>query len=210
MISRLKGRIEEVREHSIILSVDDLSYEILVPISILKTFVLKEEIELTTIHFYQLEGNRINPILIGFRNEIEKEFFTQLITVTGVGAKIAVRALKYPIPQIAIAIDRGDERFLSSLPGIGRQKARQIIAKLQGKVAKYALVREEEVKIAPVKPDIRDEALEILLQLQYKKKEAEEMIQKAMLRNPSLQNVEELLNEIYRVKISENGRKEDK
>lgn len=205
MISKLRGKVEEIRENSILLEVDSLSYEVLVPFSILKSYTPGEEIELRVLHFYQVEGNKINPLLIGFRNQVEKEFFIQLTTVSGVGARVAVRALKYPISQIAIAIDQGDEKFLSSLPGIGKQKARQIIAKLQGKVGKYALVKEKKTAGAIARPDIREEALEILLQLEYKKKEAEEMIEQALVSNPEIENVEELLNQIYRVKVSGNG-----
>lgn len=202
MISKLKGRIEQIREFSLILEVNHIAYEVFVPISILYTFKQNQNIELYTMHYYHQEGNKLTPFLIGFRNEIEREFFEHLIGVSGIGPKTAVKALKYPISQIAIAIDKGDERFLSALPGIGRQRARQIIAKLQGKVGKYALVREGEKKISTISSDIREEALEILLKLEYKKKEAEEMIEQALIHNPNITSCEELLNEIYKSRIN--------
>ncbi|HDL09690.1 MAG TPA: hypothetical protein ENG39_00350 [Candidatus Omnitrophica bacterium] len=202
MISKLKGIIEQVLEYSVLLKVNHISYEIYIPVSILHSFKPEQEVELYTIHYYQQEGNKLTPFLIGFRNEIEREFFEHLTGVSGIGPKMAIKALKYPIAQIAIAIDRGDERFLSALPGIGKQRARQIIAKLQGKVGKYALVREGEKKISGVPSDIREEALEILLKLEYKKKEAEEMIEQALIRNPGITSSEELLNEIYKSRIA--------
>jgi Holliday junction DNA helicase RuvA len=205
MISKLKGKVEYIKDNGLIVNVNGLSYEVWVPLSILSTLPPEgQEVELITLHYYHMEGNKITPILVGFRNEIEREFFEQLTTVSGIGPKVAVKALKYPIPEIAVAIDRGDERFLSSLPGIGRQKARQIIAKLQGKVGKYALIR-EEAEFVERKPDVKEEALQILLKLQYKKKEALEMIEQAYKRRPKIQDVEELLNEIYRGRISENA-----
>jgi len=76
---------------------------------------------------------------------------------------------------------------------------------LQGKVARYALVQEGEKKNPHIPSGIREEALEILLQLQYKKKEAEDMIQKALLRKPDAKEAEDILNEIYKVRISQNG-----
>jgi len=145
------------------------------------------------------------PVLVGFRNEIEREFFEQLMKVSGIGVKVAIKVLKYPVSQVAVAIDRGDDKFLSSLPGIGIQKARLIIARLQSKVARYALVQEGEKKTVKLPSGIEEEALEILLQLQYKRKEAEEMIQKALLRKPDAKEAEDILNEIYKVKISQNG-----
>ena len=205
MISRLKGRIEEILKNSIILNAGNISYEVLVPDSVLQYFAKDEEVVLITTHFYQTEGNRMVPVLVGFRNEIEREFFEQLMKVSGIGVKVAIKVLKYPVSQVAVAIDRGDDKFLSSLPGIGLQKARLIIARLQSKVARYALVQEGEKKTVKLPSGIEEEALEILLQLQYKRKEAEEMIQKALLRKPDAKEAEDILNEIYKVKISQNG-----
>ena len=145
------------------------------------------------------------PVLVGFRNEIEREFFEQLMKVSGIGVKVAIKVLKYSVSRVAVAIDRGDEKFLSSLPGIGVQKARLVIARLQSKVAKYALVQEGDKKTAALPFGIEEEAFEILLRLQYKRKEAEDMIQKALIRKPDAKEAEDILNEIYKVKISQNG-----
>ncbi|MDP8253204.1 MAG: Holliday junction branch migration protein RuvA [Candidatus Kaelpia aquatica] len=203
MISRLKGAIRDIRESSIVVSSGAFGYEILIPDSVLQGLERGQEIDLVIYSYYQNEGNKMIPVLIGFRNYVEREFFENLIKISGIGAKVAIKALKYPASQLAVAIDKGDEKFLSSLPGIGQQKARLIIAKLQGKVGKYALVQEGVRKLLKVDSGIRDEALDVLLQLQYKKSEAEEMIDKAFIRNSEPKNVEELLNEIYRVRITD-------
>ncbi len=202
MISKLKGIISEVKENSVIVLSGAFGYEVLIPDSILQGLDRDQEIDFVIYSYYQSEGNRMIPVLIGFRNYVEREFFENLIKISGIGAKVAIKALKYPVSQLAVAIDRGDEKFLSSLPGIGQQKARLIIAKLQGKVGKYALVQEGSKKSFKMDSGIRDEALSVLLQLQYKKSEAEEMVDKAFLRNSEPKNVEELLNEIYRVRIT--------
>ena len=75
MISKLKGRIEEILGNSVILNAGNISYEVLVPDSVLQYFSEDEEAVLITTHFYQTEGNRMVPVLVGFRNEIEREFF---------------------------------------------------------------------------------------------------------------------------------------
>jgi holliday junction DNA helicase RuvA len=203
MISRLKGIISEVRENSVVVLSGAFGYEVLIPDSVLQGLDRDQEIELVIYSYYQTEGNKMVPVLIGFRNYVEREFFENLIKISGIGAKVAIKALKYPVSQLAVAIDRGDEKFLSSLSGIGQQKARLIIARLQGKVGKYALVQEGVKKFFKVDNSIKDEALDVLLQLQYKKSEAEEMIERAFIRNPEPQSVEELLNEIYRVRVSD-------
>jgi len=153
-----------------------------------------------TYHYYQVEPSRSVPVLIGFQNEVEKEFFEKFISVSGVGPKAACRALAEPFSTIAGAIDTGDVSFLKKLPGIGEQRARQIVAKLQGKVGKYGLIKDGHISRIKEHEDIKSEALSILLQLQYKKNEAEDMIQKAFQRQPGLKTSEELLNEVYREK----------
>jgi len=112
-----------------------------------------------------IDGNFIHLRLI--------EFFEALITVGSIGPKTAARAFSEPMARIAQAIDAGDYAFLVKLPGIGQQKARDIVAKLQGKVTKFLLIRDAERRSAEPIPDFGEEALAVLLQLQYKRSEAE-------------------------------------
>ncbi len=207
MISRIAGRLIERREDSIILNVGGISYEILIPGAVMSSMdsQLQEnnEISLITYHYLQVEPSRSFPFLIGFLNEVEKEFFGKFITVSGIGPKAAVRALKMPISAIARAIDIGDVSFLKSLPGIGEQRAREIVAKLQGKVGKFGLIQDKGAGVSALrkgKENIEQEAMDVLLQLQYKKSEASSMIQGALNRNPEVKTAEDLLNEVYKQK----------
>src|SRR3989338_5611718 len=101
-------------------------------------------VALITYHYYQMDPSKAVPVLVGFVNEIEKEFFEQFITVSGIGPKAACRALSMPFSVIADAIDKADIALLKSLPGIGEQRAREIIAKLQGRVGKFGLIQRSE------------------------------------------------------------------
>ena len=105
------------------------------------------------------------------------------------------------IPQIVKAIADGDLATLKSLPGIGEQRAKEIVAKLQNKVGKFGLIQEYGIEITVEKePDFVEEATDVLLQLQYKKHEAKEMIGKALERSPDIKTAEDLLNEVYKQK----------
>lgn len=203
MISHISGKIKKRKSSSVIIDANGLSYEVLIPPAVMKGLdSAKSEngaIELITYHYYQMDPSKAIPVLVGFLNEIEKEFFEQFITVSGVGPKAACKALTLSFSVIADAIDRGDMALLKTLPGIGEQKAREIIAKLQGKVGKFGLIRDQFTGDLPkTKEDMRQEALSVLLQLQYKKNEASEMIHKAMARNPKVETCEDILNEVYR------------
>lgn len=203
MISHISGKIKKKKESSVIIDVNGISYEILIPPAVMKSLDRAKSddgtLDLITYHYYQMDPSKAIPVLVGFLNEIEKEFFEQFITVSGVGPKAACRALVQPFSIIADAIDRGDMALLKTLPGIGEQKAREIIAKLQGKVGKFGLIQDRFPNEAPeVKEDIKEEALGVLLQLRYKKGEALDMIEKAIGHNPQAASCEEILNEVYK------------
>ena len=206
MICRISGKLIDRREDSIILDVNGICYEVLIPGAVIKCLDghVGEDgvISLITYHYLQVEPSRGFPFLIGFLNEIEKEFFEKFITVSGIGPKAAVRALKMPISVIARAIDTGDISFLKSLPGIGAQRAKEIVAKLQGKIGKFGLIQDgtDSGPAQRGKEDIQEQAMDVLLQLQYKKFEASNMIEAALRRNPDIKTAEDLLNEVYKQK----------
>ena len=205
MISRLRGTVREIGTIQLLVEVNGVGYEVLVAPSILQTIQERVgatgEIELVTFHYQQLEVGRGIPVLIGFLNEIEREFFLRFISVSGVGPRAALKAFTQPIPVIAKAIDEGDLTLLRSLPGIGEQRAKEIVAKLQGKVGKFALIQTRGPAVGEASaqaPAIADEAVAVLVQLEYKRPEAKQMVRAALERNPVVKTVEELLNEVYR------------
>ena len=208
MINRISGKLVDRREDLVILDVNGISYEILIPDAIMDSLDAKIQtdgtLSLVIYHYIQVEPSRSFPFLIGFVNEIEREFFAKFITVSGIGPKAAVRAMKIPMSTIAQAIDVGDTALLKSLPGIGEQRAREIVAKLQGKVGKFALMQDSTTTkshaASKEKEGIQEEALDVLLQLQYKKFEAKNMVQQALARNSGIKTAEELLNEVYKQK----------
>ena len=89
--------------------------------------------------------------------------------------------------------------FLKSLPGIGEQRAKEIIAKLQNKVGRFGLIQDRGQKETLTKAkDIAEEALAVLTQLEYKKAEALSMIKKSLELAPETETTEELLNLVYK------------
>ncbi len=203
MISQISGKLKQKRANSVLIDVNGISYEVLLPGVVIKkidgSVKIGDDIALITYHYLQSDPSRSVPVLIGFLNDIEKEFFEKFITVSGVGPKAACRALELPFSTIADAIDKGDISALKRLRGIGEQRAREIVAKLQGKIGKYGLIQDRAAfKVVAAEEDIKKEALQVLIQLQYNKSEANAMIEKAVERNPAISSCEELLNEVYR------------
>lgn len=207
MIVQIAGKLIEKKEQSVILDVNGLCYEILAPTSVLQrmdeTVDDLGRVRLVIYHYLQITPASGLPILVGFINEIERDFFLQFIKVSGIGPRAAVKALNKPISEITQAIDRGDIKFLKTLPGIGLQRAKEVVAKLQGKVGRFALIQDQNINVTPVVIDEnwQNEALTVLLQLQYKKHEAADMIKRALEHANGITTTEDLLNEIYKQKV---------
>jgi Holliday junction DNA helicase RuvA len=201
MFSRIDGKLLDLGADSVLIDVGGLAYEIMVPGCVrekIERVAQGDRLALEIFSYLQIDGNRGTAAYIGFTNAIEREFFEALLTVASVGPKTAVRAFSRPMAEIARFIDDGDTASLRRLPGIGEQKAKDIVAKLQGKVARFGLIQGEADKKKTQAPDFVAEAIDVLLQLQYRRSEAERMASEAVAAGGDIASAEDLLTEIYR------------
>ncbi len=124
------------------MAVDAFEYQVLIPEFVRRQLQnqVGESISLHTIEY--LEGNpaqgRLTPRLVGFSNEVEREFFELFCSVDGVGVRKALRAMVQPVADVANSIENQDVKALAALPGIGPATAERVIAKLRRKVPKFA------------------------------------------------------------------------
>ena len=197
MIARITGSVLERKSDGVILSVNGIGYQVLIPAGVLQSLPQGDELDLVTYEYLHLEHSRATRVLIGFRNELERDFFEQFITVASIGPRLAVRALALPVSRIAQAIEDGDLPALQALPGVGARKAKEIVAKLQGKAGRFCLIRDEaEREVSP--GDIQREAIELLTRVGHSRSEAQEMVARALAGGERPQTVEELLNLSYK------------
>ncbi|MBI4637521.1 MAG: Holliday junction DNA helicase RuvA [Candidatus Rokubacteria bacterium] len=212
MIATLTGRVRRKLEDRIVLECGGIGYEVfLPPVAIRQLQDVTADAgdkagELGLVIYYHATRDQPRPVLIGFTSELDKEFFEKLITVKDIGPMVAARALAAPVAELAAAIARQDEKYLRSLPGIGPQKAKNIVAQLQAKVAKFALARggapsePPPAATPPVEGDgLRELVWEVLVkQLGHRPGEASQLITDAFRRRPGIATAEELFDEIYR------------
>ena len=203
MIRYIEGKLLKKEEDRIVVLANGVGYEILLPAIVRQTFALKragEDGEVVKLYIYYHQTERQpKPLLIGFTFEPEKEFFEKFITVEDIGPPTAVKALVMPIPRIAKAIEERDSKTLERLKGIGRRTADKIIATLQGKVGKFALMMEDQASVDVEVVDLKKQVEEVLVKdLGYKLSEAQRLVKEAMLRNPGISTPEELFEEVYR------------
>ncbi len=202
MFTRITGTLIERGPESVVLDVAGLGYEVTMPPCVAEkvTHSPGSSVTLEIYSVLNMDGNAGRFSYYGFTNGVERAFFEALLSVASIGPRSAARAFSQPMAKIASAIDRGDHVFLKTLPGIGQQKARDIVAKLQGKVARFLLIQDADPQATPPMPDYADEALAVLLQLEYKRPEAEKMIRERLEASPQIKDAETLLAEIYRAK----------
>lgn len=200
MIGYLEGKLLKKEDDRILILANQVGYEVLLPAFVMETFSSKTVGDQVSLYiYYQQTERQPKPILIGFNLEVEKEFFQYFISVEAIGALKAVKALSIPARDIARAIESKDVHTLKQLKGIGDRTARKIVATLEGKMDKFALIRKSEKIEYPVVENLSKKVLEVLIgQLGYRTKEAKQMIADAMKRNTSISTPEELFEEVYR------------
>ena len=203
MIRYIEGKLLKKEEDRIVVLAHGVGYEILLPAIVRQTFNPKkagEDGEAVKLYIYYHQTERQpKPLLIGFNYEPEKEFFEKFIKVEDIGPPSAVKALVLPVPQIARAIEERDSKTLERLRGVGKRTADKIIATLQGKVGKFALMREDQIFSEEEVIDFQKQVEEVLVKdLGHKMNEAQRLTKEAMLRNPGIATPEELFEEVYR------------
>ena len=200
MIGYLEGKLLRKGDDRILVLANQVGYEVLLPAFVMNTFRVKSLGDPVSLYIYHQQTERQpKPVLIGFNLEVEKEFFQYFISVEAVGALKAVKALDIPVRDIAIAIESKNVQKLKQLKGIGDRTARKIIATLEGKMDKFALIRKSHKEEIPIVEDVSQQVLDVLVdQLGYKIKDAKQMITNAMKRNSNISTPEELFEEVYR------------
>jgi Holliday junction DNA helicase RuvA len=200
VISYLEGKLKNIYNERLMLFVGGVGYDILIPAYVMneikRTKKADEDLEMY-ISFHQTE-RQPKPVLVGFKNELDKDFFELFISVEDIGPMAAIKALTRPVREIARFIEEKDSKALRQLKGIGERKAEKIIATLKGKVAKYALIPEVILPGEVVDDFRRDVEHVMITQLGHKVLEARKMIEDAMKRSPTICSSEELFEEVYR------------
>jgi Holliday junction DNA helicase RuvA len=204
MIGYLEGKILKKEDDRILLLVNHVGYEVLLPSIVVETLKNKMVGDELSLYIYYQQTERLpKPVLIGFNLEAEKDFFQLFISVEAVGPLKAARAMTIPVRDIARAIETENASVLKQLKGIGNRTAQKIIATLKGKMEKFVLIRKGDTPTPPVSEDFKSQVLKVLVdQLGHKTSDAKQMIAQALNRNSSISTPEELFEEVYRGEIS--------
>lgn len=178
MIGYLKGTVAASDGQIVTLMVGGVGFEVMMPNDGETLFTIGEEAAIYT--YMHVRENEIG--LYGFSSALEKKLFNVLIGVSGIGPKSAMQMLGVSSPQgIITAITTGDEKLLSSLPGIGKKTAARLILELGEKIAKeFPIITQDapapvQKKAAQQPSAIENDLTDALIALGYRAHEIKEM-----------------------------------
>jgi Holliday junction DNA helicase RuvA len=193
VIVRITGLISDVTQDAVVIERDGLAHEVLVPgyaVGALAA-VRGQQATLHTLEYYEgtAVGGNLIPRVIGFLHAEERIFFQKFITVKGVGIRRALRALAEPPSHVAAAIEAGDTKALTRLPGIGKRAAEQIVAELRGKLEAFAIAATAEILIA----------------WGERRSDAEQWLTRAGQLHPEIDQADDWIRTVYRIKAGNEG-----
>lgn len=203
MIVYLEGTLFKLEEDRAVVLAGQIGYEVMLPASVAAKLGDKSKGDLVAFYIYYYQTERQpKPVLIGFLDETEKDFFQHFISVEDIGPMKALKALTMPVGEIALAIENSDLKALGRLKGIGARTAQKMVATLKGKVADFIRFEAEEGQRpqAAVKggDEVVLQVLDVLVnQLGYKALDARYMITQAYNRKPGITTPEELFDEVF-------------
>ncbi len=132
MISFLRGIIEEKEEGRLVVDVNGVGYELFVSNNTLSSLPLQGETAKVLTYMAVREDG---VFLFGFSSKEERELFLKLITVSGVGPKLAISILSgLNLSDLTVAIKKEDVKLLSSIKGLGKKTAERVCLELKDKI----------------------------------------------------------------------------
>ena len=183
------------------IEVGGVGYEVLIPAFAhgwIASEPAGEELKLFT--YYHVSERQPAPLLIGFQHHQEREFFRKFINVPEVGPQKAVKALTFPVSEIARWIEAEDIAALRQLPGIGQRLSQTIVANLHGKLTQEALLRSDGAA-PPARGAISalyEDAVDALEALQYSHREAERLVTATLREQADIDGLEDLLRAVLK------------
>lgn len=165
MIAFIKGKVIDEFEGGVVLENNGIGYEILCSAALLAKLSAEKEGGVFT--YLQVKEDGLS--LFGFDNKEEKRMFLKLISVSGIGPKMAMGILSgMRINELATAIAMNDVKGLSRIKGLGKKTAERIILELRESVsAENAAIAAEESFAAPVFTSEDEDAIIALMGLGF-------------------------------------------
>ncbi|OOF64928.1 Holliday junction branch migration protein RuvA [Rodentibacter sp. Ppn85] len=203
MIGRLTGILLEKQPPEILLDVQGVGYELLLPMT---SFYALPELGQETTLFTHLAVREDAHLLFGFAQKTDRTLFRELIKTNGVGPKLALAILSaMSVEQFAYAIEHEELSKLVKIPGVGKKTAERLLVELKGK---FKGVKQNdffeskhissELSAVSYQENSENEAVSALIALGYKPTDAAKMVKRVV--KPEL-NSEQLIREALKAAL---------
>lgn len=171
MIAFLVGTIDAKYENTLLLDVNGVGYELNVSNTTLVSLPMENE-NVKILTYLQVKEDGI--ALYGFATEEEKSLFLKLISVSGIGPKMALSILSgMKLSDLIVAIINEDSNLLSKIKGLGKKSAERICLELKDKVTAAGLSLDESSNLSEnYNESALNDAVETLITLGVNKNEA--------------------------------------
>ena len=190
MIAHLKGKLAYKSPEYTIVDVNGVGYQVFTPLS---TYYALPHLGQTVSLKIHTRVREDELKLFGFLTEQEKPIFQKLITINKVGPRLALGILSGMSPADFIsAVMNNDAARLSTIPGVGKKTAERLTLEMKDKLADLEMEHHPE---ATPKQGFYDDALSALINLGYKKPEAEKALKTIYNQNGKDANLEDLIKE---------------
>lgn len=195
MIARLAGTLAEKAPGRIIVDVSGVGYDVQVPLSTF--YVIGEPGTEVAIRVHTHVREDVIA-LFGFATSLEQELFERLISISGIGPKLALAVLSgMEPPDLVRAIKFQDVARLTSIPGVGKKTAERIGLELKDRLPQSVQAAADAAKPAAPGDQLRGDLLSALLNLGYQRVPAEKAIEK-VLKDASEPRFDEALRAVLR------------
>jgi Holliday junction DNA helicase RuvA len=181
VIAHLRGRIFEKQPNRLVVDVNGVGYDVSVPLSTFYGLGEPGSDIALRIHTHVREDALA---LYGFATRLEQELFERLISVSGIGPKLALAVLSgIEPPDFIRAIERGDLARLTAIPGVGKKTSERIVLELKDRLPRPqpAMVAASDSLEAS---DHRHDVLSALMNLGYHRPLAEKAVESAIKATP--------------------------
>lgn len=177
MIAHLYGQLARVGADFVVIDVGGVGYKVFVPLSVLTQLTqVGESVRLLTSTVVKEDS----ITLYGFSDEAQQGLFDLLLTVSGVGPKVALNILSVlPVEQIVRAISNEAFHELNRVPGVGTKTAQRIVLELREKITAFVWAEAARKTAAPEQRAI-DDAVEGLIALGYSRSDARAAVEEAL------------------------------
>jgi len=173
MISHLRGKLVQKSPTEIIIDVNGVGYQVHIPLSTFEK-IDKLDGEVNILTYMHVREDAM--ILFGFATEAERDIFKMLISISGIGPKIAQGILSgIGTNDLREAIQLGNIDVLTSISGVGRKTAERIVLELRSKLGKIEFT-EQTVTPSSQQLKTRSEAIIALMSLGFNRTSAEQAI----------------------------------